>query len=43
MIARNLTNKATSSFVAPLPTSNGSTIVYPDRPRSIALSAAVKF
>ncbi len=43
VIARNLTNKATSSFVAPLPTSNGSTIVYPDRPRSIALSAAVKF
>lgn len=43
LIARNLTNKATSSFIAPLPTANGSTIVYPDRPRSIALSAAVKF
>ncbi len=43
LVTRNLTNKATSSFVAPLPTSNGSTIVYPDRPRSIAFSASVKF
>lgn len=43
LITRNLTDKATSSFIAPLPTSNGSTIVYPDRPRSIALSASVKF
>ncbi len=43
LVMRNLTNKATSSFTAPLPTSNGSTIVYPDRPRSIAMSAAIKF
>lgn len=43
VIARNLTDKATSSFIAPLPTSNGATIVYPDRPRSIALAASFKF
>lgn len=43
LVTRNLTNKATSSFIAPLPTSNGSTIIYPDRPRSIAMSAAIKF
>lgn len=43
VIARNLTNKATSSFIAPLPTSNGATIVYPDRPRSIAIAASVRF
>ncbi|MEH6755919.1 MAG: TonB-dependent receptor [Parasphingorhabdus sp.] len=43
VISRNLTNKATSSFIAPLPTSNGATIVYPDRPRSIALAASFKF
>jgi iron complex outermembrane recepter protein len=43
VIARNLTDKATSSFIAPLPTSNGATIVYPDRPRSIAVAASFKF
>lgn len=43
LIARNLTNKATTSFIAPLPTSNGATIVYPDRPRSVAVSVSLKF
>lgn len=43
LITRNLNNKVTSSFIAPLPTANGSTIVYGDRPRSIAMSASVRF
>ncbi len=43
LIARNLSNEATSSFIAPLPTSNGATIIYPDRPRSIAVAASFRF
>lgn len=43
LISRNLNDVATSSFIAPLPTSNGATIVYPDRPRTIAVAVSFKF
>jgi outer membrane receptor protein involved in Fe transport len=43
LISRNLNDVATSSFVGPLPTSNGATIVYPDRPRTVALAVSFKF
>ncbi|MEH6758399.1 MAG: TonB-dependent receptor [Parasphingorhabdus sp.] len=43
VIGKNLSDQATSSFQAPLATSNGAVVLYPERPRSVAFQLRFKY